>query len=146
MKTLCWDFKANARSFPVVMADTGLHVQTTGTHTLSHTFLQAEPHPASTISFDGRVEPRRGRNKSFWKENIFEKAFVWSWQNRISISVAALGSSLMQCGCNARKKQMLTILRLLSIFLLLSPSRNWQYVTLQRINCHYRTFRQTNTC
>lgn len=31
---LCWDFKANGRSFPVVMADMGLHDQATGTHTL----------------------------------------------------------------------------------------------------------------
>lgn len=38
---LCRDFKANGWSFPVVMADTGLHVRATSTQTLSHTFLPA---------------------------------------------------------------------------------------------------------
>lgn len=56
---LCWDFKANGWSFPVVMADTGLHVQATGTHTLSHTFLPANPRPMNTTSFDGIVEAKK---------------------------------------------------------------------------------------
>ena len=61
---VCRDFKANGWSFPVVMADMGLHVQATSTHTLSHTFLLAKPRPMNTTSFDGIVEPRRRRNKS----------------------------------------------------------------------------------
>lgn len=62
---VCWDFKANGWSFPVVMADTGLHVQATSTHTLSHTFLpEKKAQPMNTTSFDGIVEPRRRRNKS----------------------------------------------------------------------------------
>lgn len=61
---LCWDFKVNDWSFPVVMADTGLHVQAKDTHTLSHTFLPSKPLPVNTTSFDDIAEPRRGRNKS----------------------------------------------------------------------------------
>lgn len=41
MEKLSWDFKENGWSFPVVMADTGLDVQATSVHTLSHTFLPA---------------------------------------------------------------------------------------------------------
>lgn len=60
---LCRDFKANVWSFPVVMADTGLHVQATSTHTLSHTFLAEKTHQKD-ISFDGIVQPRSRRNKT----------------------------------------------------------------------------------
>lgn len=64
MKRLCWDFKVNGWSFPVVMVDTGLHVQAKRTHTLSHTFLSSKPLPMNTTSFDGIAEPRRRRNTS----------------------------------------------------------------------------------
>lgn len=67
---VCWDFKANGQSFPVVIADTGLHDQATSTHTLSHTFLPAKPRPMNATSFDGIVEQRRKRNKSLDVEQI----------------------------------------------------------------------------
>lgn len=55
---LCRDFKANSRSFPVVMADTGMHNQETSTHTLCHTFLSQ---PVNATSFDDMLEPKKRR-------------------------------------------------------------------------------------
>lgn len=40
MKKLCWDFKANGRSFPVVMADTGMFRQQARTHLVTHSCQQ----------------------------------------------------------------------------------------------------------
>lgn len=57
----CRDFKANRRSFPVAMADTGLHDQETSTRTLCHTFL---PWPVKTTSFDYMLEPKKRRTAS----------------------------------------------------------------------------------
>lgn len=58
---LCRDFKANSRSFPVVMADTGLHDQETSTRTLCHAFL---PWPVNATSFDYMLEPKKRRSTS----------------------------------------------------------------------------------
>lgn len=60
---LCWDFKENSQSFPVVMADMGLHDQATRTHI--HTPLPAKAQSMNATSFDGILQPRRRRNKSF---------------------------------------------------------------------------------
>lgn len=58
---LCRDFKANSRSFPVVMADTGLRDQETSTRTLCHTFL---PWPVNATSFDNMLKPKKRRTTS----------------------------------------------------------------------------------
>lgn len=57
----CRDFKANIRSFPVVMADTGLHDQETSTRTLCHTFL---PWPVNATSFDYMLVPKKRNTTS----------------------------------------------------------------------------------
>lgn len=55
------------------MADTGLHVQATCTHTLSHTFLLANPQTVNTTSFDGTVGPKEEEEQGFRTMNKFER-------------------------------------------------------------------------